>query len=93
MSGAAGSKYGILQDGLPTNARDNVKQKLEPIAIPKEYTIIIHDANIEKPDNWRSVIIEGDCIAFWNGEKWFNCSTDIPEINWTPKWWADFPNI
>lgn len=30
MSGAAGSKYGIINDGVPTTARDTVMQKLEP---------------------------------------------------------------
>lgn len=31
MAGTAGSKYGIINDGLPTTARDSVTQKLEPL--------------------------------------------------------------
>lgn len=31
MSGSAGSKYGIINDGVPTTARDSVTQKLEPL--------------------------------------------------------------
>lgn len=62
--------------------------------VPLEVTIKIHDASVEKPDNWRDVIIDGErngsCVAFWNDEKWIG-SAGV--ISWSVRWWADFPKV
>lgn len=68
-------------------------QQVEEGKTPREYKLVIHDASKEKPDSWRTVIIDGGCLAFWDGGRWISYNQDIPEIRWAPRWWADFPKI
>jgi len=65
-------------------------QEVRGSKIPSEYRLVIHDAHVEKPNDWRDVIIEGECVAFWDDEKWIGAAGAIAR---QVRWWADFPKI
>lgn len=86
----AGSKYGIPYEGIPTTVMNNMVQKLFKLHPPNEYKLITYDASVDKPDNWRDVILDNRCVAFWNGERWIGSGEEPIVINWIPEIWAEF---
>ena len=52
-----------------------------------------HNAELEKPEKFKTVIVSGGC-AYWDGENWHTrMDSDNVIIQWTVKYWCEMPSV